>query len=512
MRAARDCRCLPSNSCSPCATRGCCARSADGRRIEADLDARAEVATLRDVILRRVDLLPSGRQTLLKVASVLGRSFDPALLGSIHPDAPDPARIGSGACGARRRRTAGAARSAACLPPHPHPGGGVRTVAVRSAAVLHRAAAAAIEAAHGADLAPYHAQLAAHWERAAEPARGAAYRLRAAARALDAFANVEVVAQLSAIERAGGNETLLPARSDRAEFARLWGAAAQELSSFDDARHWLIRCAALNDLPLRQGKASTLAGIGIEVIRQLRLRAGVLRSRRDAAADARDALSAFVHIRLAERAYHDGDSLTLLHDTLVALNRAEMGGNSRDLVGATGGLALGLGVAGVPETCAILSTPRFRDRGRQPAVGPGDRDPAWRGAQFASGRLAIDGVDGGAGRGDLRRYRRAGPLRDLRERCSFCAHRCRRPLRRQALSRRPRRIRGGRRQPAHRRMGAGGASADRSDGLARRRGRSSGLPRCAKSSAVGRREGARTRTAGGGRARGRKPRACRGGG
>ena len=321
-------------------------RSADGRRVEADLDAHAEVATLRDVILRRVDLLPSGQQTLLKVASVLGRSFDSALLEFIHPDSPTRASLEPELSALAE---AGLLERQGTQLTFHH-------IRIQEAVydllpfaqrrVMHRTVAMAIEAAYSVDLAPYHAQLAAHWERAGEPARGAAYRLRAAARALDAFANLEVLAQLGAIERAGGNEGLLPAPRDRAEFARLWGAAAQELSSFDDARHWLTRCAVLHGVSLRQGKAALLAGVGIEIFRQLLLRAGIFSARQDAAAVARDALSAFVHIRLAERAYHDGDSLSLLHDTLVALNRAETGRDSRDLVGATGGLALGLGVAG----------------------------------------------------------------------------------------------------------------------------------------------------------------------
>jgi class 3 adenylate cyclase len=320
--------------------------SPDGRRVEADLDAHAEVATLRDVILRRVGLLPSGQQTLLKLASVLGRGFDPALLESIHPDSPTRASLESELSALAE---AGLLERQGTQLTFHH-------IRIQEAVydllpfaqrrVLHRAVAMAIEAAYSADLAPYHGQLAAHWEQAQEPARGAAYRLRAASRALNSFANLEVLAQLGAIERAGGNDALLPAQSDRAEFARLWGAAAQELSSFDDARHWLMRCAILYGVSLRHGKAALLGGVGIEIFRQLLLRAGVSRARSDADAMARDALSAFVHIRLAEHAYHDGDSLSLLHNTLVALNRAETGRNSRDLVGATGGLALGLGVAG----------------------------------------------------------------------------------------------------------------------------------------------------------------------
>ena len=201
---------------------------------------------------------------------------------------------------------------------------------------MHRAAALAIEGAQGAERAANYAQLAAHWELAAEPAKGAAYRLRAADRALGIYAHHEALAQLRAIERAGGHEDLLPAKADQAEFAQIWGRAAQELTDFELARPWLLRCAALRGVRVRQGRPALIGGVAREVLTQILLRSRFLRPGPPGEAAERDALAALLHNRFAEHAYFDGDLLSLLHDTLVALNCAELGDNLRDLIIATG--------------------------------------------------------------------------------------------------------------------------------------------------------------------------------
>ncbi len=331
-------------------------RSADGRRVDVNLSGHVDVVTLRDVILKRFDLLPPSQQSLLKSASVLGRNFDPALLPALLPNTP----------GAWRLQTELEALAGAGLLERGPRGWAFRHIRIQEAVyellpfaqrrTLHRAAAMAIESIQGPDPAAFYAQLAAHWENAAEPAKAAAYRLRAAARALDTFAHHEAIAHLSAIERTGGNEALLTGPADQAEFARMWGRAAQELTDFEAARPWLLRCAALGGVTVRQGRASLAVGIAKGIFTQMLLRARVLRPRAPGRAAERDALSAHLHNRFAEHAYFDGDSLRLLNDTLVALNCGERGDNRRDLGVATGAVSIGLGVAG------MLSLARYYQR------------------------------------------------------------------------------------------------------------------------------------------------------
>jgi hypothetical protein len=325
---------------------GLVVRAPNGRILEVDLESHVDVVTLRDVILRRVDLLAPRLQALMKAASVLGRDFDPALLPGLDPEGSDAGRL---------RDELARLIEAGLMEPGPK-GYAFRHVRIQEAVydllpfaqrrALHRAAALAIEQAQGEDRSAVYAELAAHWENAGEPARGAAYRLKVAARALDTFAHHETIAQLRAIERAGGHDTLLQNRSDQVEFARMFGRAAEEISDFEAARPWLLRCAELAGVPVRGGFPALLAGTLRESAVQLLLRARLIGPRRPGPAAKLDALSAELHNRLAEQAYHAGDPFALLHATLVALNSGERGRNGRDLGVATGAIAIGLGFAG----------------------------------------------------------------------------------------------------------------------------------------------------------------------
>ncbi len=321
--------------------------SADGRRVEANLDQDVDVVTLRDVILRRFDLLAPRRQTILKAASVLGRDFDLFLLHTLHPDRPEPAAL---------RADLDALVEAGLLEVAPR-GYAFRHVRIKEAIyellpfaqrrVLHREAAEALERVYGAERAAVYAQLATHWENAEEPAYAAAYRLKAAERALHSFAHHDTLAQLRAIERAGGFRALLPSPADQTNFAWMFGCAAEELTDFETARPWLLRCAELAGIPVRTGKRALMVGILRETVGQALLRARLRRPLPQGPAAEREGLNAHLHTRLAEQAYFDGNALALLHDTLVALNAGERGGSLRDLVAATGAISTGLAVAGV---------------------------------------------------------------------------------------------------------------------------------------------------------------------
>ncbi len=326
--------------------RGLIRPSPTGARMDVDIAPDAEVETLRDVIVHRVDLLPPAQQDLMRVASVLGRSFDTALLEAIHPDEPGRAWIDAELAVTEQARLIG--REGARL--------AFRHVRIQEVIydllpfhrrrALHRRAAQAMEAAYAGDIDPHCGQLAAHWENAGDPARGATYRMRAASRAMETHAHQEVLAHLRVVEQQGGHRALLATDAERAQYARVWGIASEELGDFTTARRWLAHCAALSGIPVRSRRFAIVAGIGAEAVRQLGMRCG-LRFRSAPSGAARDALSAQLHLRFAEHAYYEGDALRLLEVTLTALNRAESGSSVRELVTSSGSLALGLGVAGL---------------------------------------------------------------------------------------------------------------------------------------------------------------------
>ena len=326
--------------------RGLIRHSPTGARVEIDVVPETEVETLRDVIVRRLDLLPSAQQELLRVASILGRNFDAALLEAIQPDDLDGAWIdaqltaieAAGMIGREGVRMA------------------FRHVRIQEVIYdllpfhrrrdLHRRAAQAMEAAYVGDLDLHCGQLAAHWEHSGDPVRGASYRMQAANRAMKTHAHHEVLAHLRVVERQGGHAALLATDAERAEYARIFGVASEELGDFAGARRWLAHCAALSGISVRSGRLATTAGIGTETLRQLGMRSGLRFHSRGPFA-ARDSLSAQLHLRFAEHAYYEGDTARLLEVTLTALNRAESGSATRELVTSSGSFALGLGVAGL---------------------------------------------------------------------------------------------------------------------------------------------------------------------
>jgi adenylate cyclase len=348
---------------------GLIAVSEDGLRLTMNLDGQAEIQTLRDVIISRIDLLPPPEQGLLKLASVIGRNFDLELLGHLYSKAPATASLDrmiaslSGAGLLERDANQGVFRHI-LLQQEVY-----ELLPYAQRRVLHRRAAEALERNHGVEIEPQFAALAVHWERAGEPAHAAQYRMRAASRAFDRFAHLEAVEQLKAIEQMGGHETLLATNVERAEYARIRGVASHELSDFAEARRWLEECAARRGLSVGGTRPAMIAGVCREVVTQAMMRSGLWRRSPPRLAE-RDRLLAHIHMRFAEHSYFRGDALALLYSTLVALNRAERADARAELIAACGGVAIGLGFAGRHGLARF-----YRDRAIAigAAAEPGDR-------------------------------------------------------------------------------------------------------------------------------------------
>ena len=318
--------------------------SPDGRQVEAVLRDDTGIETLRDVILHRVDRLPTEQQLVLKVASVLGRTLDPALLAAIHPEGSLPQEE------IQALEDSGMLQREGKLL-------GFHHTRIQEAVYdllpfaqrrnLHRAAAEATEAIHRQDLDQHCALLAAHWERAGEPARGASWRLRAAARALASAAHLDTLAHLRVVAAQGGYEKLFPDLEQRRAYAQLFGLAAEEASEFETAHAWLMDYARLCGVHVPQGGGATLGRIMLEIGKQSLLRARLLRPHRNPELVARAAANSSLHWRLSEHGYFQGDPIRILHGQLVALNEAEFGLAPRDMAIASGGLSIALSLGGM---------------------------------------------------------------------------------------------------------------------------------------------------------------------
>jgi adenylate cyclase len=123
------------------------------------------------------------------------------------------------------------------------------------------------------------------------------------------------------------------------------GDAEHALSRFDRAHPHYLASARLAGLRVPARPAGTVAGIAVELGRQLMHRCAFVPPVWDARARNRHQLAAHIHTRLAEQAYFEGDLLAILHGTLASLNGAERVRSVQEVVEGYGALAIGLGTA-----------------------------------------------------------------------------------------------------------------------------------------------------------------------
>lgn len=214
----------------------------DGSLVVENLAASSLPTTVAGVITSRIDRLSVAAQATLKVAAIVGRSFERAALLAIHPiaiavDLLDSAinALIAGAFIAKEEgqsdvwyfRHALIQESTYALVPF----------ADRRS--LHHAAARYIESRHGSDLSSDFALLAHHYSLAESPREAAEYSGKAAVQALEAYANQACVEYLTAAlrfdEQARGPKVV---DAQRAKWCRMMAQAWYSLSRHDLARRW----------------------------------------------------------------------------------------------------------------------------------------------------------------------------------------------------------------------------------------------------------------------------------
>ncbi|HEX7157182.1 MAG TPA: AAA family ATPase, partial [Burkholderiaceae bacterium] len=326
---------------------------ADGKCRVAPEDLRSAVVpgTLRDLIVSRVDKLDGTHQLVAKIASAIGREFGLDLLRAAYPPGNRPDTLETFV---QRLVQAGILEAV--------PAAEAGTFDFRHAILrevtyglmsfeqrepLHRRIAEFIEAKHAGELPQHYAELANHWEQAASFETAIHYREQAAMLAIDRYANHDALFHIACVRRLAAQAGLELGPEREARLARLQGDTCHELSRFDEAGTWFRTCAELSGIAVPRGRAATALSLGAELLRQSKHRFGAVPGAGDERRRARDALSAHLFTRLAEHAYFAGDELALVHATLTSLNRAERARSVRETVEGFGGLAIGLGTAGM---------------------------------------------------------------------------------------------------------------------------------------------------------------------
>jgi len=345
--------------------------------------------TVEEVITSRIDRLNPAQQVILKVASVIGRTFLVELLRDIHPNQAEkprlPAHLGKLAQLDITRLDS----------PEPDLTYTFKHAITREVTYnlmlfdqrrdLHRAVAEWVEHTYADNLPPFYALLAHHWRQAlGDRSNGAVsinkaidYLEKAGEQALRGYANQEAVRFLSEAiavtethleNKQGGrgaeeqrgrvSPAPLPLRSPallrRARWERQLGEAHLGLGQLAESRHHLGQAVARLGFPQPDQRGRQISGLLGQLLQQLWHRAWPA-NRGLAGPERRDILleAARTYERLGEVYYWSNETLAAIYAALRTLNLAEQAGPSPELARAYANMCLVAGFAslrGLAET------------------------------------------------------------------------------------------------------------------------------------------------------------------
>ncbi|MDH3297135.1 MAG: AAA family ATPase [Gemmatimonadota bacterium] len=210
-------------------------------------DAAPVPATLEGVITSRIDRVDPDIQVTVKVAAVLGRSFEVSVLEGIHPARPDEETL---------EHHLETLRQASLLVPG-EAGGQTFTHALTQEAaynllsyaqreLLHRAAAETLESVHEGNLEQISARLGYHFRLGQVPDRAVPYLAMAGEAAVDAYASRDAIALLGqALELDETVRGPIDQDLNRARWCRLIGQAHYNQDQQLVAGDWYRRAIRL---------------------------------------------------------------------------------------------------------------------------------------------------------------------------------------------------------------------------------------------------------------------------
>jgi eukaryotic-like serine/threonine-protein kinase len=389
---------------------------------EIEAGAYAQIAlpaSLRELVERRLAGLPDRAQTLARIAAVLGREIDGALLldasGMPELDAMEAIRelatkqVLDQVEGGRYRFLHDKLRETCYA-----------AITPIDRAELHRGAAASIEAVYGRsdDFPRFHSALAFHYECAGDRSRAIDYLEQAADHAARAFADRDVADHLSSALRldAAGGRLVEPAR--RCAWRTRLGISLRDLGELEEGRAQLELSLAESRHPVPTRSMLTVARYGLRELAFRRSLTSAPVAPRSSDPEAERALNAYNYVAMI--AYHQSDVPAQLFCTFAALRLAPLVGPSSPAaqVYAAAGNILGfMGLRSLAWRYARLS--------QQIATATGQELPQGVVHQY-SGHLAAFLGDMRTFDADIHRaldiYTRLGHLRFREEALTNCAH------------------------------------------------------------------------------------------
>ncbi len=318
--------------------------------------------TVEGVITSRIDRLTPAQQLTLKVASVIGRAFEYALLHDVHPIEADRTFL------ADYLDTLDRLDITELESPEPDLAYIFKQLTTQEVAynmllfaqrrALHQAVAEWYERTYADDLSPFYSILAYHWQAANAIPKAIDYLEKAGQQALHNYANAEAVEFFSralALTEPGpaevdGEQAAVEAASlrlRRAGWETNLGQAYVNWAKLSEGRAHLERGLALLGYPLPQSRAGLLSGLAGQVWRQTVNRFWPARALGRGAASRPVLLQAArAYEGLTAVYYFANESLLTLYAAFRSLSLAEAAGPSPEL--ARGYASVGVIISFVP--------------------------------------------------------------------------------------------------------------------------------------------------------------------
>lgn len=286
--------------------------------------------SLRELLVRRLELLSAGARRAAEVASVLGREFRSSMLAEVSGE-PE-SHLSPWLCEMLDRQLVERAREQDFRFVHDK----IRELAYdrmdrRRRRALHLAAGEALQREHagGPNAAGHHAEMAYHFRNGEAWDRAIDYFERAAENALRTSANADAVRFFrEAVSASAAGYVPVPAER-RAYWARRIGDALQGLGDLSASKHNLLEAVRLLARPMPESPARMALGVGVKLARQLIHRTV---ARRWVESDPRKSPAlleaARAYDRLTQIYYYRGEYAPLLYANLATLDLAERGAPS----------------------------------------------------------------------------------------------------------------------------------------------------------------------------------------
>lgn len=295
--------------------------------------------TIEGVVTSRVDRLTPEQQLVVKVASVIGRTFTVETLQALLPDQADPSEH----VDAVVRRGLATLDRPGDDPEYSFSHAIIQQVVYEGLLYaqrreLHRTLASRYESVYSGDLAPHYPLLADHWERAEDVPAALHYLEAAGTEAVAGFANVEAIAFIARASRLWSeNPSALddderPPKLIQAQWRRLTAQARNRIGDFDQSYDDLRAGLELLGVPERR-PPMVVFSLLLELLRQefhRRGRVGLFTRERDAVVAMERAR---IYRELEYTYYTRGMALTGLYTGVLMLNLVERYGRFEPVKG-----------------------------------------------------------------------------------------------------------------------------------------------------------------------------------